>query len=371
LPREETVVVAADYPGWREFDLEHDVKVVRLPLTMPQWGLRSVSGFRNYARLFRRLRRIVKNERVGQVHVGRCLPEGWLAWMLKKWIGIPYAVYVHGEEVEHASSSREHSWMVRRVIGGAEYLIANSLNTRRILQTEWRVPEEKIKVLHPGVDTSRFRPAARDPAFRREMGWDDRPVVLTVGRLQQRKGHDVAIRAMETIRRNVPDVLYAICGGGEERERLEGIVREHGLERHVQFLGEIDDKQMIRCYQQCDVFVLANRQVGRDIEGFGMVLLEAQACGKPVIAGDSGGTAETMQIGETGYIVDCTQPEPLAEILSELLRDPVRCEAMGARGREWAVNRFDWEALARQARRLFQGEDGSKECEAACEAASV
>jgi phosphatidylinositol alpha-1,6-mannosyltransferase len=291
--------------------------------------------------------------------------------MLKAACGTPFVIYVHGEDMEHAATSREHTWMVRRVIGAAEYLIANSHNTRQILQATWRVPAEKIKVLHPGVDTSRFSPAARDEAFRREMGWDGRPVVLTVGRLQRRKGQDVAIRAMDIIRQTAPEVLYAICGAGEERKRLEGIVREHGLERHVQFLGEIDDEKMIRCYQQCDVFVLPNRQEGRDIEGFGMVLLEAQACGKPVIAGDSGGTAETMNVGETGYILDCTRPDPLADVLGGLLQDPARCEEMGTRGREWAISRFDWDALARQARRLFQGNEGSPELEPTCEAASV
>ena len=89
----------------------------------------------------------------------------------------------------------------------------------------------------------------------------------------------------------MPDILYAIIGAGEELEELERLVEREGLARHVAFLGECNDRDLIAAYQQCDLFVLPNRQVGRDIEGFGMVLLEAQACGKPVIAGASGGTA--------------------------------------------------------------------------------
>jgi phosphatidylinositol alpha-1,6-mannosyltransferase len=101
------------------------------------------------------------------------------------------------------------------------------------------------------------------------------------------------------------------------------------------------------------VFVLPNRSVGRDIEGFGMVLVEAQACAKPVIAGDSGGTAETMLVNETGFIVDCTTPEILAQKLSALLADNELAVQMGQKGRTHVVETLDWENLTKQASRLF------------------
>ena len=112
----------------------------------------------------------------------------------------------------------------------------------------------------------------------------------------------------------------------------------------------------MQCYQQCDLFVLPNRQVGRDIEGFGMVLLEAQACGKPVIAGASGGTAETMQPGETGYVVCCDEQRKLAAIVAELLLDPDRRTRMGESARSWVVERFDWDVLGTEAADLFEKE---------------
>ncbi len=160
---------------------------------------------------------------------------------------------------------------------------------------------------------------------------------------------------LATIRMAIPDVLYAIAGDGEERVALEDLVARTGLGDHVQFLGEVDDDRLVQCYQQCELFVLPNRQVGRDIEGFGMVLLEAQACGKPVVAGASGGTAETMQIPETGLVVPCDGPDALAEVVIELLADPDRRARMGAAARAWAVERFDWETLSRQAEAIFQG----------------
>jgi cytidyltransferase-like protein len=118
--------------------------------------------------------------------------------------------------------------------------------------------------------------------------------------------------------------------------------------------GEVDltglsDAELIECYQQCDLFVLPNRTVEGDFEGFGMVLVEAQACGQPVIAGDSGGTRETMIVGETGLIVDCTRPEPLAEAVGELLVDKGRRARMGQAAREHALAQFDWPQLAARA----------------------
>jgi phosphatidylinositol alpha-1,6-mannosyltransferase len=178
--------------------------------------------------------------------------------------------------------------------------------------------------------------------------------VLTVGRLQKRKGHDQLIRGLKHIRQAVPDVLYSIVGEGQERTALEELIQQEGMQHYVQLLGEIDDDRLVECYQQCDLFVLPNRQVKADIEGFGMVLLEAQACGKPVVAGDSGGTVETMQIPETGRIVSCEHPELLARTITELLKNNDMSARMGIAARKWAVSRFDWEVLATEAYRHFQ-----------------
>jgi phosphatidylinositol alpha-1,6-mannosyltransferase len=178
--------------------------------------------------------------------------------------------------------------------------------------------------------------------------------VLTVGRLQKRKGHDVMIKALPAIRESVPDILFAVIGDGEERENIERLVIEYGVADQVQLLGEVDDATMISCYQQCDLFALANRQVGRDIEGFGMVLVEAQSCGRPVLAGASGGTRETMRIGETGIVVPCEEPHRLADELRTLLSDRERLEAMGRAARPWVVENLDWNALTEQAAELFE-----------------
>jgi phosphatidylinositol alpha-1,6-mannosyltransferase len=357
LPRDRFAIAAGEDPRQEAFDRGHDLRLFRVPLAMRQWGLRSRAGLAGYWRGCRRLGQLIQQERVGMLHCARPLPEGFIAWLMKVRHGIPYACYVHGEELTCASSSRELRWMLTRVLRAASFIIANSHNTERILRRRLDLPAGQIRVLHPGVDTDRFRPAAPDAQVRSRFGWGDRPVLLSVGRLQKRKGHDQVIRALSAIRAAVPDVLYAIIGDGEEREPLTRLVAEHdGLGDCVQFLGELDDAAMIQCYQQCDLFVLANRQIGEDIEGFGMVLLEAQACGKPVLAGASGGTAETMRIPETGRVVPCDHPAEIAGAIRALLADRDRLARMGQAAREWVVEHFDWTALTRQAEQVFRGD---------------
>jgi phosphatidylinositol alpha-1,6-mannosyltransferase len=208
-------------------------------------------------------------------------------------------------------------------------------------------------VLSPGVDTARFVPAPPDERVREALGWSGRMVVLTVARLQKRKGHDRLIDAVGLLRDRWPSLLYAIVGEGEERQALEARVAETGLGDNVRFHGALADTNLIPAYQQCDLFALPNRTVEGDFEGFGMVLLEAQACGRPVLAGDSGGTNEALQDGESGVIVDCTLATTLAEAIAALLDDPARCARMGASGRRWTEEHFDFDVLAPRAMQLL------------------
>jgi phosphatidylinositol alpha-1,6-mannosyltransferase len=353
LPRGAVHVVAHQWPGANEFDQAHNLPITRLPLRFENWGVMNPRGLKKYIRQAHAIRAIARETRPRVLHCARCVPEGFLAWLLRQMGGPPYWLYVHGEELTYAKASRELGWLARRSFRGADHVIANSRNTRKMLLADWHVPADRITVLYPGVDANAFVPAERDPAIRAQLGWGNRPVILTVGALSARKGQDMMIRALPAIRRAVPDILYAIAGEGWERPRLEQLAAENGVADTVQFRGTPTDRELVECYQQCDVFALPNRQAGNDVEGFGIVLLEAQACGKPVLAGASGGTAETMNIPETGTVVDCTSSEQLAEVMVEWLKDSARREQMGRNARNWIVERFDWSVLVRQASQLF------------------
>ena len=329
-----------------EVDSISPLKTYRLPLSSWSWGLKSLTGLKYYFHALRAVLKVIKQNDIEVIHCGRCLPEGFIGFLISKIKGIPYICYVHGEDVETAATSRELSWIVNKALGGATRLIANSQNTADILLNKWHTDPEKTMVFNPGVDASLFIPAPSSQEVKSQLGWEDKKVILTVGRLQERKGHDKLIEALPSIIKRIPNALYAIIGDGERKSALHALVKDLNLEAHVLFMSELDDEQMIQCYQQCDVFVLPNRTVGSDIEGFGMVLVEAQACERPVIAGDSGGTSETMLLDETGFIVDCTQPQVLADKIGDLLENDTLRESMGKAGRKHVQQTLDWPVLS-------------------------
>jgi phosphatidylinositol alpha-1,6-mannosyltransferase len=287
------------------------------------------------------------------IHCGKCLPDGLIALLMKRLYRIPFYCYVHGEELTLAGTSKELGRLTRAVLRESSGVIANSRHSRDILARHWGVPDTHVTVMHPGVDTSQFTPSPADSILREQLGWANRRVILTVGALQKRKGQDMMIRALPIIRGRVSDVLYAIVGEGWERDYLDRLVADHGVADLVQFRGVPSDIELIQCYQQCDVFALPNRQVGWDFEGFGIVLLEAQACGKPVITGLSGGTCETLDPSRTGVLVQCETPEALADAVCAIFDDPARRAAMGTEARDWVVRHFDWQVLTQQARTAF------------------
>jgi phosphatidylinositol alpha-1,6-mannosyltransferase len=354
LPRTDYLVVAGAHPDAGAFDAGHHLRVARLPLEMRNRAISNWGSLKHYLYTARSVRRLARQKGVKMIHAARPLSEGLVARAVRLLTGIPYCCYTHGEDINIATTSRELKWLTRRVLRGATGVIANSGFTRELLLNEWAVPPEKVRLLHPGVDCDYFRPAPPDAEVRTKFGWDGRRVILTVGRLQRRKGQDVMIEVIARLRDRFPDVLYAIVGAGEEKSRLTEMVARLGAGGHVQFLGELKDADLLRCYQQCDLFALPNRAVGKDVEGFGMVLLESQACGRPVLAGASGGTAETMKPGETGVLVACDRPDEPAAVLTELLANAERLDRMGHAGREWVEGKFDWPALAAEAQRMFE-----------------
>jgi phosphatidylinositol alpha-1,6-mannosyltransferase len=333
-------------------DNEFPQAIHRIKMASNSWGLISLSGLAFYTgTLFRILR--LKPKGLAQIHCGRTIHEGFTGLLLAKILRKPLVCYVHGEDIEVARTSRELTWIVKRVLAGANRLICNSQNTKALLVEHWQVPEEKIAVIHPGVDEDRFKPVPPNTEFRAAHGWTDRFVCLTVGRLQRRKGHDRMIEAIPHLLKHIPNLMYVIVGQGDNYKNLTGAVKKLGLEQQVQFLNEIDDSDLIGCYQQCDLFILPNRSDGNDIEGFGMVLVEAQSAGKPVIAGNSGGTAETMDIGITGLIADCTEPACISEAVVALKKATEKGEFQPDTCRQHVLGKLTWAKHTEQARAVF------------------
>lgn len=328
----------------REID-DGPLRVTRTPMRSADWGLRPASLAR-HLRWAARIRRATRHPHT-LVQCARALPEGAAAWFARISGGAPYACWAHGEDVSVALLSREYSLLMKRVFRGASAIFANSLNTARMLEP-FGIGLDAVTVVYPGVDAERFRPDVPGAAQLRARLAGDRPLLLTVGRLQRRKGHDLMIDAVAILRRKGTRLTYVIVGDGEERERLESRARDHGIADDVVFAGAVAADDLPMYYAAADLFCHPNRIDGADIEGFGIVFLEAAAAGLPVIGGDSGGVPEAIEAGVTGELVSGESADELASTLQSLLDDPDRRAAFGRAGRQRVLEQFTWARAARQ-----------------------
>ena len=338
------VTVLTDGHPAREPDRRGPLVVHRVSMKAPDWGLLRPSCLRRHLRV---TRAILRHSVPGSiVHCGRGLPEGVSARLAQLAGGAAYVCWTHGEELGFASTSRELTWLMRRVLADARAVIANSRNSKRLLVAGWGLAESKVHVVHPGVDTARFHPGVNGGDLRARFARDSDVVFVSVGRLQRRKGHDTVIAALPHVRRTVPQVRYVIVGDGPEREALERQARDAEVGDITHFAGAVPESELPRWYRAGDVFVLPNRTDGVDFEGFGIVFLEAAAAGLPVVGGRSGGVPETLIEGETGRLVAGADAGELAAVMIELARSRDGRALMGLRGRERVTADFSWARAA-------------------------
>lgn len=338
LPGLDVRVLADGQDGSR---VQQGLSVDEVSMAAPDWGMVRPACLARHRRVARRVRELAP-DRHTYVHCGRGLPEGLSAW----WARRPFVCWTHGEELGFASTSRELTWLMRRIYARSSALLANSHNSARLLAA-WGVPAEKVVVVHPGVDVNRFSPTVDPGDWRRRFAPRGELVVLSVGRLQRRKGHDLMLRALALWDDTDPPVRYVVAGDGPHREALEAEVQALELGDRVVFLGAIAEDALPGLYAASDVFAMPNRQDGVDFEGFGIVFLEAAASGRVSIGGRSGGVPEAIEDGVTGVLVGGTDPGELAAVVRRLARPEVRT-AMGLAGRARVLREFTWEHGARR-----------------------
>jgi len=242
---------------------------------------------------------------------------------------------------------------MRFVYGGASAAIANSRNTARLIdETGWH--RGSAHVVYPGVDSVSFHPAADRGALRQRFAPNGELVLMSVARLQKRKGHDLVLRALALLMKDTPALKYVVVGDGNERDALVRLAAELGVSGAVHFTGEVAASSLPAHFAACDVFVLPTRVEGYDFEGFGLVFLEAAAAGKPSIGGRNGGVPEAVAEGETGLLVSGHDVEELAGAIRRLASSPELRQRMGEAGRSRAVRDFTWERAAAQVSSIHQ-----------------
>jgi phosphatidylinositol alpha-1,6-mannosyltransferase len=337
LPPDQLVVYASRWEGAEAFDKAQAFPVVRHPtsLLLPTTGA------------LHRARAIASEYGCDSVWFGAAAPLGLLAGPLRRDPGISQIVAsTHGHEVGWAKLPAARRLLARigRECDTVTYLGEYTLQRLSAACG----PDTHFERLPSGVDTAAFSPAADGAGIRSRYGLSDRPVVVCVSRLVARKGQDVLIRALPEIRRRVPDAALLLVGGGSYRQQLQTMVREGGHERDVVFSGSVPFAELPAHYAAGHVFAMPcrSRLRGLEVEGLGIVYLEANACGLPVVAGDSGGAPDAVLEGVTGHVVDGRQVAEVAARVSELLEDDAKRTAMGDAGREWVTRVWRWPTLA-------------------------
>jgi phosphatidyl-myo-inositol dimannoside synthase len=348
LHPDQVTVLTKKVPGWRQFDnsISHDrFRIIRhfRPLPTLQIAQLPKIVFPLAEAFFQVLR-----GGMNLVHTGDLYPPGVVALCLKRAFGIPFVAYCHGEDFT-LLDSRRYQPRVRNHIYREAHTIVAACEFARQKLLGIGIPEKRICKITPGVDCQRFSPRPANQNLVRQYRLENRRVLLTVSRLISRKGHALVLRALARILPHCPDATYLIVGKGPERSQLEQLAAELGISHAVRFAGYVPEEDLADFYNLCDVFVMMNHEEDNgDIEGFGMVFLEASAAGKAVIGGRSGGTGDSIEHGVTGFLIRPDEVEELAATVRLVLENDEVRKRLGAAGMRRARAAFSWESRAEQ-----------------------
>jgi phosphatidylinositol alpha-1,6-mannosyltransferase len=344
LPATRATILAPRIAGESEAPNPNGPEVVRVGIPL---------GVGTAARLWRTILltvhalRIARRRRVSAVHAGQIMAGGTAALVCHQLLGRPYTLVAHGADLLEFARHPLAGRLAASILRNADRIVANSRFTAAEVVRAGADPA-RVRVLHPVVDAERFNAESVAAAIRARYGLAGQTVLLTVARLVRRKGHDSVLDALAEVRRESPDVHYLVVGDGPTRGELERKAEKLGIADAVTFAGHVPEEELPGCYAAADLFVMVSRERASkgDVEGFGIVYLEASAAGRPVVAGRSGGVEDAVEDGVSGILVDPEDPAALVEALSRLLRDPDLRRRMARAGRERVVTRFSRESGA-------------------------
>ena len=286
------------------------------------------------------------------VHCGDLYPAGVIGVVLKKALNIPFVAYCHGEDITLTDQRRFQPKLRDLIYRNANAIVANGAFAMENLERTG-IDSGKVFKITPGLDRDVFFPDAGGAALRERYGLgDDEIIVMTVARLVQRKGHARVLRALASLRMELPAFRYVIVGRGPMEAELRELASTLKIEDRLIFAGFVADEDLNVHYNMADVVAMPNTDEAGDVEGFGMVFLEANAAGKPVMGGRSGGTAEAVLDGVTGFLVGGEDESELREALRKLMLDDELRERMGQSGWKRAHEEFDWASRAATLRRI-------------------
>ena len=345
IPRGEVIVYTSNQGDTTDYDkkwlAEFGVEVVRdrARILLPT------------PRVIRATSKIIREQNVKSIWFGAAAPLAVSARWLRKAGAKKIIAMTHGHEVWW-SKVPPFTWAMREIGRSVDHITYLGEFTGNAIAA--KIPQSKLVRIAPGIDVEHFLPRSAEE-LRAQHGIGSRPTIISVGRLVHRKGQDRLIQALPAIKSKVPDALLVFIGEGPHREELDRLAKEHRVADDILFIGRIDYRDLPSYLSMGDIFAMPcrSRLAGLEVEGLGIVYLEASACGLPVIAGDSGGAPDAVIPGETGFVVNGEDIDEISSRAVELLVNKDLRRTLGARGREWIVEEWNWKIWSEKFNKLL------------------
>ena len=341
LPKGSVIVYTSAQANAQKFDaewlLKYGVEVIRdrSKILLPT------------PRVIKACQKLISNRKLSKVAFGAAAPLAMMARAMRSAGAQKVVALTHGHEVWWAKVP-PFSFAIRYMGKNIDVITYLGDYTRgEISKALSEADASKLVQIAPGIDVDHFIPTDSSN-LRAELGLTDKSVIISVGRLVHRKGQDKLISALPEIKTSVPNVHLVLVGVGPHQDYLEKLALKLNVSDCVTFIGRINYAELPKYICLGDIFAMPSRSrfFGLEVEGLGIVYLEASACGLPVVGGKSGGAPDAVLVGETGVVVDGTNPSEIAEACIELLNNPELCALMGANGRAWIIENWRWEIWA-------------------------
>jgi phosphatidylinositol alpha-1,6-mannosyltransferase len=338
LPTDRVCVLAQEAEGDAQYDAAQDYTIYRTPY-------RKQHRLRDLFTYMKKTIEHARKENCDGLYFDKAYPLG-MAGFWGKCRGLPYIVHTYGNDVlmPHKPVAK---WIQTQVLKRAQHVITISNFTKEHL-IKIGIREERIVIMYPKADFSRFITPCDTEDLKRQHQLTGKKIILSVGRLVERKGFDKVIQALPHVLRQCPNVVYLVVGNGPDLKRLQQSASELQVSAHVRFITDCSDEQIPAFFHACHIFTMPSRYIVEqgDVEGFGIVYLEANACKKPALGGRSGGVPDAVIEGETGLLCDPESVSDITQKLKTLLGDEALCKDLGEQGYQRVMNDFQIQGYA-------------------------
>ena len=349
LDGNEIVIYTAAQPDSAEFDAALAAKTGAIILRDKNSILIPTPGVN------RRVRKVMKEYQSEIIWFGAAMPLAWMSGLLKRAGAKRVVAITHGHEVWWAKLP-PFKWIFARATRSIDVLTYLGEFTKKAMSPVVNSACIMVQIA-PGISIDHFTPGIKSPELIKEFGLEGKQVLISVGRLVHRKGQDKLLEAMPNILLQHPDVVLLFVGIGPRKKKLDQLVKRYQLESYIRFVGRVKYENLPKYFRLGDLFVMPSRSrlAGLEVEGLGIVYLEASASGVAVLAGKSGGAPDAVIVGETGEIVDGTDSSDIARVINEMLDNPRKLATMGEAGHTWTQSQWDWKIWGERFKEVLFG----------------